>query len=679
MQCCFSQTELTRIKYNLDFSLYPLQWLINLISSINLIHIDQFSRKSLQIQVRATAMLQVELAPTLLKLVLPILLLVPFLFGSFAFRKAAVHEKWRQSYRDFMVFTSYLVPLNKKETRQSALLVTGALLLLAVERLLNLVIPLVLRNAVDTLATPDCRFPWRAILTFIILQHVLLKFVSNFARMAARTFEHDLRDRIQCVAYDKLLSLSAEYHDSQSAPAGWHFVLIGGDKVSNFLRQVCFDIIPSLLDIALGVSAFWTICGGYVAASVTVYLATYVLAIAMFGSNSKSEAEQFIKHRMNVAGIAHDTTQNWWTVQSFNRIAYEKARFRDAVDIMRANTALYNISRLTSKAITHIVMVAGLTIVAVMISYQIRFGGRSVGDFVMLLQFWGGLTSPIARILAGIDRMDDFFIESKKLLEILRHEPAIQDREGAVDYEFRGGSISFENVDFSYDGKRQILNDISFKVEAGQTVAIVGETGGGKSTLLKLLYRAYDVSSGSIKVDDQDVRDVRLESLLEQISIVPQTIGVFNTSILTNLKYSKLDATRKDCEEACHGAALHKKISLLPKGYDEAVGTRGMKLSGGELQRFAIARVLLRDSKIVLFDEAMSSLDSETESRIQSHLRKWCAGRTVIIIAHRLATISHTDLILAVKDGRIVEAGRQTELLAKKGYYYELWDKQRLA
>jgi ABC-type multidrug transport system fused ATPase/permease subunit len=263
------------------------------------------------------------------------------------------------------------------------------------------------------------------------------------------------------------------------------------------------------------------------------------------------------------------------------------------------------------------------------------------------------------------------------MLDILKEEPTVRDREGAPQFVFKRGDIEFEGVGFSYDGKRPAVQDVSFRLEGGKTIAIVGETGGGKSTLLKLLYRMYDPAKGSIKIDGQDVRDVRLSSLMEHISIVPQIIGVFNASILDNLKYGRLDATQEQCEEACQAAALHK-ISSFPKGYDELVGPKGTKLSGGELQRLAIARALLRDSHIVLFDEAMSSLDSETEWAIQERMRRWCADKTVVIVAHRLATIAHADLILAVKDGRIVEAGCQEELLEKKGYYYSLWSKQKL-
>lgn len=273
---------------------------------------------------------------------------------------------------------------------------------------------------------------------------------------------------------------------------------------------------------------------------------------------------------------------------------------------------------------------------------------------------------------------DEFFVESDKMIAILEAVPRVRDREGAAELELKRGEIEFEHVSFSYDGQQPAVRDISFTVPGGSTVAIVGETGGGKSTLLRLLCRSYDVTEGCIRVDGQDVRDVRLASLMKHVSIVPQIISVFNGIIEANLRYGNFTATREECEVACKTAAFHTKITSFPDAYQEKVGEKGRKLSGGALQRLAIARVLLRDSKIVLFDEAMSSLDSETEGRIQEGLREFCVDKTVIIIACRLVTVAHADLILAVRDGVVVEAGRQQDLLEKKGYYYSVWDKQRL-
>ena len=298
----------------------------------------------------------------------------------------------------------------------------------------------------------------------------------------------------------------------------------------------------------------------------------------------------------------------------------------------------------------------------------------------MFLHLWNGVTDPVKSVMEWNDKTKEFFTDAEQLLDLPRQEIKVTDREGAKDFQLKNASIKIQDVTFSYEGKRQAaLQDISFSAEGGQTIALVGKTGGGKSTLLKLLMRSYDTTSGSVIIDGQDIKDVRKVTYLEHVSIVPQNVGVFNVSILENLRYAKFDVTLEGCKEVMRAVGLHEKITdSFEKGYAEVVGEKGVKLSGGELQRLAIARVLLRESKLVLFDEAMSSLDSETESKIQEYLRKWCVGRTVIIVAHRLATIAHADRILAFKDGHIVERGTYKELLAKKGYFYELWDKQMI-
>jgi ABC-type multidrug transport system fused ATPase/permease subunit len=243
----------------------------------------------------------------------------------------------------------------------------------------------------------------------------------------------------------------------------------------------------------------------------------------------------------------------------------------------------------------------------------------------------------------------------------------------------KAGKIEFENIDFSYDGTQKAIRNVSFSVEGGTTVALVGETGGGKSTLIKLLYRRYDATSGSIRIDGQDLRHVSQTSLKAQLTIVPQEIALFEDTILGNVRYGNLDISREEVEAACKLAAIHDRILKMSDGYDTKIGggITGTRLSGGEVQRLAIARAVVRNAaRIVVLDEAMSSLDSETDWTIQRNLRRWAHGRTMVMVAHRLSTISHADLILVVKNGEIAEAGRQRELIEKKGHYYAMWVKQ---
>lgn len=240
----------------------------------------------------------------------------------------------------------------------------------------------------------------------------------------------------------------------------------------------------------------------------------------------------------------------------------------------------------------------------------------------------------------------------------------------------KDGSVRFENVCFSYDGKKPVIQNFSFATTGGHKIALVGETGGGKSTLLKLLFRFYDVQEGSVSIDGQDVRTVTLESLRSTIGVVPQDPSLFNDTVMNNVRYARLDASDEEVMSACKGASVHEKILSFTDGYSSKVGEKGVKLSGGELQRIAIARTILKDPRMILLDEATSSVDTDTESKIQDALAKLMKDRTTFIVAHRLSTVVDADLILVIKDGAITEQGTPKELLAAKGKYFELWSKQ---
>lgn len=265
-------------------------------------------------------------------------------------------------------------------------------------------------------------------------------------------------------------------------------------------------------------------------------------------------------------------------------------------------------------------------------------------------------------------------IDAEQLLQLFQRSPAVEG--GSATLALIEGCVRFENVEFSYDGAKKIIKGLSFVAKPGQKIALIGETGGGKSTILKLLFRFYDVSNGSIAIDGQDIRGVTLASLRDNIGVVPQDPSLFNDTIMSNVRYSRLDATDAEIIEACKAAAVHEKILSFTEGYHSKVGERGVKLSGGELQRIAIARVILKDPKIILLDEATSSVDTETESQIQQALEKLTEGRTTFVVAHRLSTVVDADYMVVIKDGTILEQGSPKDLLKAKGKYYNMWSKQ---
>ncbi len=268
-------------------------------------------------------------------------------------------------------------------------------------------------------------------------------------------------------------------------------------------------------------------------------------------------------------------------------------------------------------------------------------------------------------------------IDMERMFELLGQDREVADKAGAPALRLQGGAIEFRDVVFGYDDRRPILKGVSFKVPAGKTVAVVGSSGAGKSTLARLLFRFYDVKEGAILIDGQDIRDVRQDSLRAAIGVVPQDTVLFNDSIQYNIAYGRPEASEAEIQAAARLAHIHELIMSMPEGYRTVVGERGLKLSGGEKQRVAIARTILKNPCIFLFDEATSALDSHTEREIQDNLREVSQGRSTLIIAHRLSTIADADDIIVLGDGRVVERGRHAELLARKGVYASMWARQR--
>ncbi|KAK4696240.1 hypothetical protein P7C71_g1638, partial [Lecanoromycetidae sp. Uapishka_2] len=316
----------------------------------------------------------------------------------------------------------------------------------------------------------------------------------------------------------------------------------------------------------------------------------------------------------------------------------------------------------------------GLTGAALLAIYQIVYGNQPIGNFAMLISYWGNFTGSLWYLVGAQRQVLKSLVDAEALLKLFQKIPTIRD--GPQAFEYKSGSVDFCDVDFSYDGKKNIIKNFSFHANPGQRVALVGETGGGKSTILKLLFRFYDAKNGSVMIDGQNVKDLTMETLRRSIGVVPQDPSMFNDTVMENVRYSNPGAADTDVIEACKAAAVHEKILSFPKGYATRVGEGGVKLSGGELQRIAIARVILQNPNIILLDEATSAVDSETEAQIQGALERLTRGRTTFTVAHRLSTITNSDIVLVIKSGEIIEQGSPKVLLEAKGKYHDLWLRQ---
>jgi ABC-type transport system involved in Fe-S cluster assembly fused permease/ATPase subunit len=376
---------------------------------------------------------------------------------------------------------------------------------------------------------------------------------------------------------------------------------------------------------------------------------------------------------------AIDSLLNYETVKYFSAETREAERYDKTVErFERASVKTY-----TSLAVLNtgqaIIFTLGLTSTMLMCAVGVRNGTHTVGDFVMINAMMIQLYQPLNFMGMVYREIKQAIIDIEKMFGVLNRNPEVKDIPGAKPLLVTSGAVRFDDVRFAYDPERPILKGLSFDVPAGKTVAIVGPSGAGKSTISRLLFRLYDVSGGTISIDGQNIRNVTQASLRQSIGMVPQDTVLFNDTIRYNIRYGRWDATDEEVEEAARMAQIDPFIRMSPKGYETEVGERGLKLSGGEKQRVAIARTVLKAPPILLLDEATSALDSHTEQEIQDALEKVSQGRTSLVIAHRLSTIVGADEIIVLDQGRIAERGTHGQLLAAGGLYASMWNRQREA
>ncbi|HYA39165.1 MAG TPA: ABC transporter ATP-binding protein/permease [Candidatus Methylomirabilis sp.] len=553
-----------------------------------------------------------------------------------------------------------------------------ALVFLAAAKVATVSVPLLLKDIVDSLNPKHAAL---ALPVFLLLAYGLLRLAnSTFGELRDMVFAKVTQRSIRRVAlkvFEHLHNLSLRFHLERQTGGMSRDIERGTAGIRFLLNFLLFNIVPTLLEIGFVAVILLVKYDPWFCVVTLATLMTYIAFTLMI-----TEWRMIFRRNMNEMDSkantrAIDSLLNYETVKYFNNERFEARRYDETLQSWE-KAAVRNQTSLSVLNIGQGAVIAvGVTILMLMAGNGVVRGTMTIGDLVLVNAFLIQLYTPLHFLGFVYREIRHSLADMERMFGLLERDAEVSDKPGAAELQIRGGAIRFEHVGFSYDVRRPVLHDVSFDVPAGHKVAVVGASGAGKSTLSRLLFRFYDASSGRILIDGQDVREVTQKSLRKTIGIVPQDTVLFNDSIYYNIAYGHPQASRDEVIQAAKSAHIHQFVETLPDKYDTVVGERGLKLSGGEKQRVAIARTLLKNPPILIFDEATSALDSHTEKSIQAELQEIAANHTTLVIAHRLSTILDADQILVMEHGRIVERGTHNELLLREGAYAHMWSLQQ--
>ena len=580
--------------------------------------------------------------------------------------------------KTFKLLLPYLWPKKRRDLKTR---VSFAVIALVLAKIANVTTPLILGASVNSLTELSSGInlfmlvPVALIVGYGIARIITFAFVEVRDALFSKVSQHSIR-QISLTMFKHVHNLSLQFHLNRQTGALAKFIDRGTKGIDFLLRYVLFNIVPTFFEIFLVSGILFYLYGPWYAVITLITVGFYSYLTFQITEWRNEFRRKMNQDDNDVSTKMIDSLLNFETVKYFNNEKFEFNRLDKSLEEyeLAANQTRHALSLLN--VAQTLIITTGITIMLVMSAYGIKSGDIDVGGFVVINAYMLQLYQPLSWLGSVYREIRQALTDMENMFSLLEISPTTQDVLDTMP-QSDVAEIKFDNVSFDYDVRRTIIKNISFVVPNGKKVAIVGPTGAGKSTISRLLFKFYEPKEGGIYINNNNINKISQESLREIIGVVPQDTVLFNDTIYYNIAYGRTGATKEEVVSAAKNADIHDFISILPDGYETIVGERGLKLSGGEKQRVAIARTILKNPKIFFFDEATSALDTSTEKEIQKNLENVSKNKTTLIIAHRLSTAANADNIIVLDEGIIIEQGTHGSLLAQKGKYFEMWGKQK--